>query len=265
MQRTFLALIILLALGRAVYAQSSLYLIDPQQVDYSGLGPNGGTIILPLVLSAGDPVPGIGPQFSISVTLSPITALHNPEEVYQWNNTHPMSGAAGPLYPDNVYTLLPSENLRSLPTTLNGISLEDDPDGWWQEALEVSEMIVYLGTFSMTVGAFPNVPGYAVDPENTLYAWEPLGNVIVDGDEATRGYRPFGPLNIDFGQTHEFRFTAFAESDFSQPPGQFFWIQAYVTYAAIPEPETATLLLAAGAIAIRKGCKIRHENLFIQL
>jgi len=192
MRNALLFLTILLAPGRvSVHAQSSLYLVDPQQVDYSGLGPNGGTITLPLVLSAGDPVPGIGSQFSITVTLSSITALHVPEGIYQWNNTHPMSAAAGPLYPDNVYTLLPSENLRSLPTSINGISLENDPDGWWQQALEVSELIVDLGTFSMTVGNYPNAPDYAVDPANTLFAWEPWGMWLLT---ETRRHADFAPL-----------------------------------------------------------------------
>lgn len=237
----------------SAHAQNSMYWNYTPDTDYSGLGPNGGTIVVPMLLQAGDPVPGIGTQINLTLTISEIRSYYAPQGTYTWNNTPP-GGAVypGPIYPNNVYTDLPDQNVTSLPTTINGISIADDYYGWWYEALNEG-LIVYLGEFDITVSAYPPPPeGYQMNLALTVIGWDGGGNLhINEADEAVKGYLSFfDTIYSDFDVTLTARFSAFTLEDFSEPTSQFWFLLPTVTYELIPEP-SAPILLLGGAAAAR--------------
>jgi len=237
------------------HAQESWYEADTENTDYSGLGPNGGTIIVPMVLYPGDPeVPGIGTSFNLTVTVSAITPYYAPAGTYTWNNTPPVGVTyPGPLYPDNVYTDLPAQNVTSLPAVVNGVDYADDFFGWWDEVMNEG-LLVYLGEFTITVGNYPPPPpGYEMRMASTIIGWQP-GGVLSGGDGILgKGYLTFfETIYSDYDVTLNVRFTAFAESDFSEPIGQFWSMLPFVTYQVVPEAGTPMLLLLGMAALLGK-------------
>jgi len=228
------------------------------------LGANGGTIVVPMVLTSGDPLPGIGSSFNVNLTISPFTAYFADPNPYEWRNIPAFNGPLGDpvlgvLYPEQIYEELPASNTNILPEVINGVSWVANLAGWYQQALSEG-YIQYLGEFTITVGSLPSTPdGYVLNNGQTgiLYVnWYHL-NYYEQTLEPNAGfYANVGEFATNFGQAHTFLFTGFngGNPDALIPPDYLPAWMAYLqaSWDVIPEPSASLLLILGGAALARR-------------
>lgn len=199
------------------YGQWSVYWEDPVAVDYSGLAPNGGTIIVPMVLVSGDPIPGIGTEFNVTYTISPFNSEYGAN--HEWmNSPAPENGQDGPilggLYPTNLYSDLPESNTNPIPLTINGIDYTGNEYQWWQAALSEG-YLQYLGSFTVTPGDLPPTPeGYQLVISETgvgYGSWQ--GASLSDTFVISGFYAEPVTYVTDFGVTTVWNYAAFSATD----------------------------------------------------
>lgn len=211
---------LLLAAGLSFLATPNLHAItyysDYTAVDYSGMTANGGTIIVPMVLTEGNPDDApFGLSFNITLTVSPITALPGFSDVYNWLPIaeSEVSGFYGIGYPDSIYDNLPVSNQNLVPYTINGVPIGennyDQATLWVNEALS-EESFLMNGAFSIAVSALPTTPDGFIFTGGDVRWGRTINSTSDEADTVVYSamYSRITQFAF-FGQTADFEFLAF--------------------------------------------------------
>lgn len=233
----------------SAFAQTSSYASDYTLADYRGVTPTGGTIIVPMVLTSGAPVAGLGASFDVVFTLSPLSTL-NPPTNYFWaatpNSTYPDYSYN---FPTNIYEGLPATNLTPAPRTINGVTYNQNTGLQWMVENFEEGNFAFVGSFTVTSSLLPSTPGYNVVSEMVEYgqSW----NFVFDDNwvyggmgSVVAGYEPyFGGVN-----TYAFMGLNAGEQPAINPAAPMFFGDASVTFEVIPEPGSLSLVLLTGSL-----------------
>ncbi|WP_262249962.1 DUF11 domain-containing protein [Parapedobacter soli] len=187
-------------------------------------GPDGGTIDLVYTLASGDPVPGIGTEFTVPVTISEFRSHFG--EDHKWLDYRLEAGGTvltlrpdvGPNGINGWYDGLPPNNQQAEGPPL----AHNRTDNVFTTRLEEGA-IDELGRFSMTIGNYPVAPaGYTVKTE--AFEVTAAGDLEINFNRSgfwmkpliQTGINPVPNANIlstklRAGDTYEWRYAAFSD------------------------------------------------------
>jgi hypothetical protein len=258
----------LLAANLTAFAETvnTRYIDDSENADYSGLGPDGGDIIIPMILYKGPALPEITTPFNVTFTLSPVTLYYADENTPSpsWSQTptgEPFPSAA---FPTGLFNAIPPKNSVIPPLDIDGINIFDDSGAWFAKAID-QDIVEWSGEFTITTYA-NEVPEAPEGFELTLNSIGWGVTHLMAGDQSTSafGYAIFTVFDTqytEFGAITRFRFAAISDGD-NAPEDlghHAIWTAAAdLEYSPVPEPSTIGLVLAAGgALALRQRRRAR--------
>ena len=214
----------------------SIYTLNlAQTTSTNSVSVNGGTVNLVYSLSSGSPVSGIGSSFTVPVTYSDLNS-HNGTN-HQWysivneasgvnlgmatyNNNTPSQTAD----PGSIYNGLPTNNIKPSPGLFNPYSYLN-VDGTLTNALRTGS-INPLGTFTLNFGNITlptdvrivtkslilqgrgSMNGSSADPD--YIASSHFAKPIIQNTFSTDSSNTSPEIEMEFGQTYTWRYTAFA-------------------------------------------------------
>lgn len=262
--------------GIASSRAQSVYVMDPLGADFTGMGANGGTIVVPYNLASGTAVAGLGNAFNVTFTVSDLTPFTGGND-YTWLN--PTQNANG----DGIYTntIGTEYDIDSLLNNLPSNNRDDfnNPgtslDQWMRDRLADSDLTA-LGSFTVTTSAAPTVSGYNITNDVVTLSsnWDMESSGIGNGNlhqgvwAAPIG-APVNPttsvvsgdLNTTHGGSTLFQFTAFDDltlgNTITQHDFPFWKASGTLTYEAVPEVSTSMLVVGGSLLILGQGRRRR--------
>jgi hypothetical protein len=248
---------LLLASSTASKAQTSAYSTSPSQVTLT-IGPNGGILNVPYMLTSGPEVAGIGQSFTLTFEISGLSGTG-----HIWDDLFSSSPWIGGI--PNIASLasnLPENNLGPHAIPQSDFSFQAIA------SLLVDQSLDVLGSYSITTPELPVAPeGYFISSEYIQLApfWhhgsdQPSSAGLVGLPKDSNGNYMLDPVNYaSHGSIVSFDYSAYGNIAAVQGFVTLGYFSGFIEFSAVPEPSSALLVGIAGLTLMRRNRRRIHH------